>query len=56
MAKTTRWILECEFTLRIFRAGDHLLRAEDGSLAVVGEDSNTSFKHSHGGKGVAATA
>ena len=41
-------------TLRVFRAGHHLLRAEDGSLAVVGEDPETRFQHAHGGKRVAA--
>lgn len=41
-------------TLRVLRTGDHLLWAEDWILGVVGEDSNTSFQHPHGGKGVAA--
>lgn len=42
-------------TLRIFRTGDHLLWAEDRSIGVVREDSETSLQHSHGGEGVAAT-
>lgn len=42
------------FTLRVVGTGDHLLRAEDGALAVVGQDSNTGLQHPHGGEGVAA--
>lgn len=41
---------EMGFTLRVFRTGEHLLRTEDWSLAVVGEDPNTRFQHSHCGK------
>ena len=41
-------------TLRVGGAGDHLLGAQDRGLAVVGEDSDASLQHPHGGKGVAA--
>jgi len=48
---------ECtRLTLRVGGAGDYLLGAEDGGLAVVGEDSDASLQHPHGGKGVAAAA
>ena len=43
-------------TLRVGGAGHYLLGAEDGGLAVVGEDSDASLQHPHGGEGVAAAA
>lgn len=38
------------FTLRIFRTGNHLLGTQRRTLAVIAEDSKTSFQHSHCGK------